>query len=236
MNSVKNHTTTLLFLLLVVPNVYGQDNATVTYTFEWTSVDYHKDYILIINGPLSKYEYHNEPHSHTSPQGYFVDFNHNYFDWYYDVVKKQITEQRVLKDGTRVIARWPAALSWEISEETKEIAGYTVQKAIAHGHYLRDENRPDWDYGEAIAWFTTDIPFTTGPQRFYGLPGLIVRLEFTDKSESYTLKNIEWDTGDTIVIPADGIEVSKGQTLQFNQLLNKKWLKQQKKALRGKGE
>ena len=40
----------------------------------------------------------------------------------------------------------------------------------------------DW-----IAWFTAEIPFQDGPYKFYGLPGLIVKMEDTTGSHIMTL-------------------------------------------------
>ena len=45
--------------------------------------------------------------------------------------------------------------------------------------------------GKVIAWFTTDIPIPTGPQRYYGLPGLIVELYYERTREGYSLKKVE---------------------------------------------
>ncbi len=57
-------------------------------------------------------------------------------------------------------------MNWEISNETKDIAGYKSQKAISRWHnYL------------FTAWFTNEIPINAGPERFDGLPGLILRVE-----------------------------------------------------------
>jgi len=63
---------------------------------------------------------------------------------------------------------------WKILPEKQKIGEYNAQKATT-------------TYGgrEWTAWFSTDIPFQDGPYKFYGLPGLIVKLE--DKTGSHTM-------------------------------------------------
>jgi GLPGLI family protein len=65
---------------------------------------------------------------------------------------------------------------WKILADKQKIGEYNAQKATA-------------DYGgrQWIAWFATDIPFQDGPYKFYGLPGLIVKLEDTTGSHIMTL-------------------------------------------------
>ncbi|RXG11517.1 GLPGLI family protein [Leeuwenhoekiella aestuarii] len=61
---------------------------------------------------------------------------------------------------------------WQIKAETKEILSYTAQKAeieFAGRNYT--------------AWFTAEIPFSDGPYKFTGLPGLI--LEIYDDQDHY---------------------------------------------------
>ncbi|MDQ0593976.1 GLPGLI family protein [Chryseobacterium ginsenosidimutans] len=65
---------------------------------------------------------------------------------------------------------------WKILADKQKVGEYNTQKATAN-------------YGgrEWIAWFSTDIPFQDGPYKFYGLPGLIVKLEDTTGSHIMTL-------------------------------------------------
>ncbi|WP_263602918.1 GLPGLI family protein [Chryseobacterium sp. PET-29] len=65
---------------------------------------------------------------------------------------------------------------WKILPEKQKIGAYNAQKATT-------------SYGgrEWVAWFSTDIPFQDGPYKFYGLPGLIVKLEDTTGSHVMTL-------------------------------------------------
>lgn len=60
---------------------------------------------------------------------------------------------------------------WKILPEKKGIQGFTVQKAIT------DFGGRQWE-----AWFSVDIPFSEGPHKFRGLPGMILELYDTKKN------------------------------------------------------
>lgn len=65
---------------------------------------------------------------------------------------------------------------WKILQDKQKIGEYNTQKATAN-----------FGGREWIAWFSTDIPFQDGPYKFYGLPGLIVKIEDTTGSHIMTL-------------------------------------------------
>lgn len=65
---------------------------------------------------------------------------------------------------------------WKILPEKQKIGAYQAQKATA-----------SFGGREWIAWFTTDLPFQDGPYVFYGLPGLIVKIEDTTGSHIMTM-------------------------------------------------
>ncbi|RQP09898.1 MAG: GLPGLI family protein [Chryseobacterium sp.] len=67
--------------------------------------------------------------------------------------------------------------NWTILPETAKIGEYNAQKATT-----------DFGGRKWIAWFSGDIPFQDGPYKFYGLPGLIVKLEDVDNNFSWVLK------------------------------------------------
>ncbi|MDX1700264.1 MAG: GLPGLI family protein [Melioribacteraceae bacterium] len=71
-------------------------------------------------------------------------------------------------------------MKWEIASEHKNIGAYSCQKAITR---FRGRNY--------IAWFTEQIPISSGPWKMGGLPGLI--LEFTEENNiiSCSLKSIK---------------------------------------------
>lgn len=69
------------------------------------------------------------------------------------------------------------SLPWKILNEKETIEGYNCQKAsLAFGGR-------NWN-----AWFTQDIPFQEGPYKFYGLPGMIVKIEDSEQDYSWVLK------------------------------------------------
>lgn len=63
---------------------------------------------------------------------------------------------------------------WKILPEKQKIGEYNTQKATT-----------TFGGRQWIAWFSADIPFQDGPYKFYGLPGLIVKLE--DKTGSHIM-------------------------------------------------
>ena len=71
-------------------------------------------------------------------------------------------------------------LKWNIMNERKEILSYPVQKATV-----------DFGGRKWTAWFTTKIPFSDGPYKFSGLPGLIIELSDATKSHHYELVGIK---------------------------------------------
>lgn len=65
---------------------------------------------------------------------------------------------------------------WKILSEKEKIGEYNTQKAST-----------TFGGREWTAWFTTDIPIQDGPYKFYGLPGLIVKIEDKTGSHKMTL-------------------------------------------------
>ena len=69
---------------------------------------------------------------------------------------------------------------WQIKEDTKELNGIRVQKAVA------SQWGRTWE-----AWFAEDIPIYDGPYVFGGLPGLIVEVGDTQGHYVFKLLKIQ---------------------------------------------
>lgn len=82
---------------------------------------------------------------------------------------------------------------WKILPEKQKIGDYNTQKAMT-----------SFGGREWVAWFTTEIPIQDGPYKFYGLPGLIVKLEDTTGTHVMTLVGNK-----TIKAPAEEIKEIK---------------------------
>ena len=67
-------------------------------------------------------------------------------------------------------------IQWHLSKDTKKVDSYTLQKATT------DFGGRSW-----IAWFTQEIPYSEGPYKFRGLPGLIFELHDTGNSYAYSM-------------------------------------------------
>ena len=85
-----------------------------------------------------------------------------------------------LNGGTLCYIMTLPLLDWTlIPDSTKEILGYACNMAKT--------NFAGRDYA---AWYTVDIPLPYGPYKFYGLPGLVIKVEDLTHLYSWELKGI----------------------------------------------
>src|SRR5699024_4765511 len=102
---------------------------------------------------------------------------------------KEFDNQKII-----IVKKKLDSLNWDIKENTKQIRGYTCQKAEAESpEELSDIKR------ELTAWFCPGIPVQFGPKNISGLPGIILELEY----RHFTLY-------------ADKIKVSKERNKKIN--------------------
>ena len=85
----------------------------------------------------------------------------------------------VLKDDREI--------KWKLESEFAEILGYKVQKAVT-----------TFGGRKWIAYFTRDIPFTDGPYKFRGLPGLIVKVADNNNQHIFELMGVKKTSGNFV--------------------------------------
>lgn len=83
---------------------------------------------------------------------------YNDFSTNTSIIQKSVFEENFLvKDSTRRI-------TWKITNETRDIAGYSCRRA----------NAIVMDSIYVVAFYTDQIPVSSGPESFSGLPGMIL--------------------------------------------------------------
>jgi GLPGLI family protein len=79
--------------------------------------------------------------------------------------------------------------AWKIKNNLKEIAGHICMNATTHDS-LRNQN--------IEAWFALDIPVSSGPDRFYGLPGIILEVDINSGAMVLSADKIEAFAGNPV--------------------------------------
>lgn len=77
---------------------------------------------------------------------------------------------------------------WELSDSTKVVCGYTCHKAVA-----------DFRGREWIVWYAPELPFSYGPWKLCGLPGLILEAYDSKLEYKYTATEIREDSGNIVL-------------------------------------
>ncbi|MEY8760705.1 GLPGLI family protein [Chryseobacterium tongliaoense] len=102
----------------------------------------------------------------------------------------------------------PGQVSYKVTKQYPDFKTYLFTRVSTDQYKVKEDTKPEWkilsdkqkigeynaqkattSFGgrEWTAWFTTDIPFQDGPYKFYGLPGLIVKIEDSTGSHIMTL-------------------------------------------------
>jgi GLPGLI family protein len=87
--------------------------------------------------------------------------------------------------------------NWKLESETKKIGNYQCNKAAL-----------DFRGRSYIFWYTTEIPTQFGPWKFFGLPGLIIKIESTDKSILFQLTKLEYVEYEKLATPQLGKQIT----------------------------
>lgn len=109
-------------------------------------------------------------------------------------------------------------LNWKITNETKDIGDFNCYKATTE---IQINNGKVELTKKISAWFTNEIPISTGPKEYVGLPGLI--LELIDGDIKFSAVSIEF-TEQILNNPKKGIRIKENKLEQYiKNLAREKW-------------
>jgi len=118
---------------------------------------------------------------HGREYAFWTEYQYGYFY----VRENELTEWAIMPFPEiahyRYSEPWPS-MKWQLEDERKTICGYQCQKATCH-----------WRGRDFVAWFTTRIPIKSGPWKFGGLPGLIMKVY--DSRRVYTWEAVSVEKG-----------------------------------------
>jgi GLPGLI family protein len=117
---------------------------------------------------------------------------------------KTRVEKREMFDKQFIIDDSIRPLKWKMTEETKTILNHFCRKATATSTGKRTmmsmdngkmERKEIDDTTTIVAWFTTDIPVSTGPAEYQAqLPGLILEMDINNGRQIFKALSIEAKT------------------------------------------
>jgi GLPGLI family protein len=153
---------------------------------------------------------------------------------YKNIADQSFLEEQDMMGKSYLVKDMLEPVEWELSNETKKVGNYTVQKAS----YTRIVDSKRFSTGmtemenvkdtlQVTVWFTPEIPVAHGPENFFGLPGLI--LEVQNQGRTLICEKIELNpSADPVVIerPSKGKEITQAefQTVQeegMKQMMNR---------------
>lgn len=110
--------------------------------------------------------------------------------------------------------------AWKIMNDMKEVAGHICMNASLNDT-LRKQN--------TIVWFALDIPISAGPDRFTGLPGIILEVDINNGALVMTADKIDLATLTTELDAPAKIKGKKINMAEYNKLIAKQ-IKERKAA------
>ena len=124
-------------------------------------------------------------------------------DFYYDNLRNiEISQGR----DKVLIEKKNAKVAWIISTDSKMIGDYLCYKATYQEPYVSRRSGQK-NYTNVVAWFAPMLPYGYGPIQFYGLPGLILELQY--KNTTYLATNIKVSNASRTIYSPKGKTVSK---------------------------
>lgn len=127
-----------------------------------------KEFMLLYFDEKGSY-YTNSDEKSAESEGY--DGRKKLFGIKRDFEKNTLNEFFEMSGKTYIVEDSLKQLNWKILNDIKDVAGHICMKAM-----IQDTIKNQ----RIIVWFAQDIPINAGPERLYGLPGLILEMNIND--------------------------------------------------------
>lgn len=112
--------------------------------------------------------------------------------------------------------------AWKILNDMKEVAGHICMNASVNDT-LRGQN--------TVVWFALDMPISSGPERFIGLPGMILEVDINEGALVLTADKIDLKPLTTELNAPQKLKGKKIDMPEFNHLVEKQ-IKESRQAER----
>ena len=125
---------------------------------------------------------------------------------YKNTAEKRYLREQEISTKPFLISDDLAPLKWKLTKESKKIGDYTAYKATLEQPVKKQQDNDGIIiYAQAKtlqveAWYTPDIPVPTGPEEYWGLPGLI--LQFDNGTKTYLCTKV-------VLNPEKGVRIKK---------------------------
>lgn len=148
-------------------------------------------YKLTFADDKSIFKFDHWPENNKLPQ--FMISDEESSSWYFDFAANKYVNEKIIAGSNFVINDTIMPVSWRLTNENREIAGFNCRKAV--GKIM--------DSVYVFAFYTDEITIPAGPVSVHGLPGTILGLTIPRLYTSYIATKITvTNINETIIKPA----------------------------------
>ena len=149
------------------------------YTYMFGGRDDWQEYTLLyFNDKASKYTHSDEKSAES--EGY--DWRKEQYIVRRDFEKGTMTDIIEAAGKTYIVEDSLRTPNWKILNDLKDVAGHICMKAVVEDTVKKQK---------IVAWFAQDLPVNAGPERLFGLPGLIMEIDINDGTVVVSATRIE---------------------------------------------
>jgi len=132
-----------------------------------------------------------------------------------DLAAQSAVDQKKVFEQTYLVKDSLRKIKWKITDETRDIAGYTCRRA--NGIYL--------DSVYVVAFYTTRIPVPGGPESFSGLPGMILGVALPHENITWFAKKVTetYTSANTLTAPKKGKATTEKDLLHILTTASENW-------------